>query len=730
MATSLVRIQNRRKTAAAWTAANEVLLQGEFGVETDTSKYKVGDGSTTWTLLKYAGVDDASVAAIVGNSGATRTALDARYASLASPAFTGTPTINGAAISTGGGGGGGTALPANTRTALTKFYGLAADRNTKPVWVVACGDSWTQGSVASSETNAWIARLQGYLNRQWPLDNGTQPTALAWLGNYGTATNGLRTVNNGHGGSTSAGYLPSNEITQIGALQPAMVIHAPGLNDQAQGVPAATFKANVQAAIRALKAAITTPHVHLLVLNPALGRAGNPVLWSDYGAALTQLAAEDPTNVVFVDLAAVFAQVGFTQANWADPLALSDGAHMVDRGHAFYADVLWDAIRPITTVGAALPATPTILNTTAPTITGTAQTGQALTVSTGSWSVAPDSYTYQWTRDGAAITAANTNTYNLVTADEGHQIRAVVTAVKGGYANGAGATVQVVPTGAPSTTLTNSVLPAITGTATLGNVLTVSNGTWSQTPDSYTYQWKRAGANIAGATASTYTVVSGDVGQAITATVTAVKAGYTSGSATSNPVTPAAGGTPTQASENFAGTDGAAWPTQWGSTAGDGTATIQSNAGVMTVSSTGATYKMMQLTGMTPSTDQSLYVEYTTPASGALFFGLNTPTFSYTVPGTGYWIKALVGGNVEIYRNNSWQSQVYFQMAASTAYKVRVERSGSVFRWRMWLANATEPGTWTGTFTDATPLGSGTVWLETLATGGAITATFDNLVVT
>jgi hypothetical protein len=87
-------------------------------------------------------------------------------------------------------------------------------------------------------------------------------------------------------------------------------------------------------------------------------------------------------------------------------------------------------------------------------------------------------------------------------------------------------------------TLTNSVLPAITGTSEVGETVTVSNGTWSQTPDSYTYQWKRSGANISGETTSTYDLDIADVGTGtITCTVTAIKSGFTNGAATTNPLT-------------------------------------------------------------------------------------------------------------------------------------------------------------------------------------------------
>ena len=49
--TKKLKIQLRNDTAAAWTAANPVLLKGELGFDT-TSKYaKIGDGTTAWNDL-------------------------------------------------------------------------------------------------------------------------------------------------------------------------------------------------------------------------------------------------------------------------------------------------------------------------------------------------------------------------------------------------------------------------------------------------------------------------------------------------------------------------------------------------------------------------------------------------------------------------------------------------------------------------------------------------------
>nr|DAL22183.1 MAG TPA_asm: hyaluronidase [Caudoviricetes sp.] len=49
------QIQLRRDTAANWTSANPTLAQGEIGIETNTLKAKIGNGSTAWNSLAYFG---------------------------------------------------------------------------------------------------------------------------------------------------------------------------------------------------------------------------------------------------------------------------------------------------------------------------------------------------------------------------------------------------------------------------------------------------------------------------------------------------------------------------------------------------------------------------------------------------------------------------------------------------------------------------------------------------
>lgn len=51
-----VQIQFRRGTASSWTSANPVLADGEMGIESDTSKFKIGNGTTAWNSLSYGGI--------------------------------------------------------------------------------------------------------------------------------------------------------------------------------------------------------------------------------------------------------------------------------------------------------------------------------------------------------------------------------------------------------------------------------------------------------------------------------------------------------------------------------------------------------------------------------------------------------------------------------------------------------------------------------------------------
>jgi len=183
---------------------------------------------------------------------------------------------------------------------------------------------------------------------------------------------------------------------------------------------------------------------------------------------------------------------------------------------------------------------PAFVNTVAPAVTGTPTEGQLLSVSNGSWTPAPAGYTYQWYRNGVAIGSATANTYTLVDADGGTTIYARVTANDGGsgttsaQSNTVGPIAQAEPQ--------NTSIPTISGTTTEGETLTAGNGSWTNSPSSFTYQWTRDNVDIGGATSGTYLLVSADVGTQIRVVVTASNASGAGPPATSNPTAAIAAG--------------------------------------------------------------------------------------------------------------------------------------------------------------------------------------------
>jgi hypothetical protein len=182
------------------------------------------------------------------------------------------------------------------------------------------------------------------------------------------------------------------------------------------------------------------------------------------------------------------------------------------------------------------PPPPPPANTILPAITGTAQSGYTLGVSTGTWDNNPTGYTYQWQHGTTNIAGATASTYTLDATYAGETIRCVVTATNA--VGSVSATSN--PTAAVVAYPVNTVLPVISGTVEVGQTLTASTGTWSNTPTSYSYQWQQGTTDISGATSSTYVIYGAYGGSTIRCKVTATNA-VGSATATSASTVPALG---------------------------------------------------------------------------------------------------------------------------------------------------------------------------------------------
>jgi len=188
-----------------------------------------------------------------------------------------------------------------------------------------------------------------------------------------------------------------------------------------------------------------------------------------------------------------------------------------------------------TTRTSAAKSIPSIFTTApTPTISGTGSVGSTLTVRSGTWAPVPTTLKYQWKRNGAAIAGATATTYKVMSADAGANITVTVTASKSGYSNGATTSAAK---GIATLPFTTAPLPTVSGTPAAGSTLKAAAGTWAPAPSSLTYQWKRNGIAIAGATASTYKLVAADAGTKITVSTTATRATYTTTTKTSAVVT-------------------------------------------------------------------------------------------------------------------------------------------------------------------------------------------------
>jgi hypothetical protein len=186
---------------------------------------------------------------------------------------------------------------------------------------------------------------------------------------------------------------------------------------------------------------------------------------------------------------------------------------------------------------------PAPANTGLPSVSGSAVEGQTLSASNGSWSGSPTSFAYQWEDCNSSgsgcvtVSGATASTYKLAAGDVGHTVRVVVNASNGGGSTPASSdpTVTVIAaatvTADPPSAPTNTGLPSVSGSAVEGQTLSASNGSWSGSPTSFAYQWEDCNSSgsgcvtVSGATASTYKLAAGDVGQTVRVVVNASNGG-------------------------------------------------------------------------------------------------------------------------------------------------------------------------------------------------------------
>ncbi len=277
----------------------------------------------------------------------------------------------------------------------SRFFAALRNRYVTPVVVVMAGSSTTAGTAASSIKHRYVNRISDYLHAAFPLVGGAAQPATVLLAASVAAppsTPGIHVVNAGVGGTIANTYLTATTRPQVAALKPSLITHMVGSNDFRNQRPVADYKADVLAQIAGIDAAMTTPHVHLLIHSYEAydGTTERPIRFAEYGKALREISEARPNEIAFIDVSAEFVGIGIPST---DPFGFMDAdkIHMNNYGHAFMADTLRKRLGllwvPATFVEPAVPGLPPVATVWASDsfagVDGTAIAGRSLDLALG-----------------------------------------------------------------------------------------------------------------------------------------------------------------------------------------------------------------------------------------------------------------------------------------------------------------------------------------------------------
>lgn len=297
---------------------------------------------------------------------------------------------------------------------------------------------------------------------------------------------------------------------------------------------------------------------HALTWSPdgskiAFSAGGNPgQIWTvNADGSNPQQLTNDGVDPVWSPDGARIAFMTWNNGNWVIEAVNSDGTNeqTIYGGQGWVYPPQWLAWTSATILHAFSP----------PSLSGTSQVGQALAASIGNWqSTSALTFAYQWYRcdsggaNCSAVTGATDESYHATNADVGSTLRVEVDVSDGA----ASASARSAPSQAviPAPPLPTAI-PTVGGTAEQGMTLKITSpGAWSA-PVSLHYQWLNCASDgsdcyaISGATSSTYSPTSDDIGDTIRVAVWAVGAGGTSYLSSTPTVVVTAAPVPTMSAE-------------------------------------------------------------------------------------------------------------------------------------------------------------------------------------
>ena len=174
------------------------------------------------------------------------------------------------------------------------------------------------------------------------------------------------------------------------------------------------------------------------------------------------------------------------------------------------------------------------VNLTPPRILGKAVKNAVLEADPGTWWPTQGvTFSYRWQRDGKDIPKATGRTYRVGPHDVGRALTVVVTAKASGATPVSVTSAPVVPV---AKALANLSPPRIVGKARVGWVVLATPGMWNQDKLKFSFQWKRDGQPISGATRPLYRIARADKGHSLSVTVVATARDQQPVSATSRVV--------------------------------------------------------------------------------------------------------------------------------------------------------------------------------------------------